>query len=156
MRQLWILILIFAFSLTGQSCKRNQEEPAAKVEEKVVEKARIEAKIEPRGKYVNRMKVDSKDAQLKLVAGSENVHRIVLDNSIPIRGVQFTLKDAQITNVRTTERTKEYLANFNAKSGAVMLVHTSGGKIEAGKGPIAEIVCEKGGSPSLSEIKLAK
>ena len=152
MRQLWILVLIMAFSLTGQSCKQAQEEPVAKVEEKVVEKA----KEQPKGKYVNRMKVDSKDAQLKLVAGSENVHSIALDNSIPIRGVQFAIEDAQITNVRTTERTKGYLANFNAETGAVILVHTSGGKIEAGQGSIAEIVCEKGGSPSLSEIKLAK
>ena len=152
MRQLWILILILAFSLTGQSCKRAQEEPVAKVEEKVVEKA----KEQPQGKYVNRMKVDSNDAQLKLVAGSENVHSIALENSIPLRGVQFTLEGAQITNVTTTERTKGFLANFNAESGGVMLVHTSGGKIEEGKGPIAEIVCEKGGSPSLSNIKLAK
>jgi len=152
MRQLWILILILAFSLTGQSCKRAQEEPVAKVEEKVVEKA----KEQPKGKYVNRMKVDSKEAQLKLVAGSENVHSIALENSIPLRGVQFTLEGAQITNVTTTERTKGFLANFNAESGGVMLVHTSGGKIEEGKGPIAEIVCEQGGSPSLSNIKLAK
>lgn len=153
MRQLWILVLIMAFSLTCQSCKKAQEEAAPKVEEKVVEKAKGE---DSKAKYVNRMKVDSKDAQLKLVAGSENVHSIILENSIPIRGAQFTLEGAQITNVRTTERTKGYIANFNAESGAVILVHTSGGKIEAGQGPIAEIECEKGGSPSLSEIKLAK
>jgi hypothetical protein len=140
------------FSLTGQSCKRAQEEPVANVEEKVVEKT----KEQPKGKYVNRMKVDSKDAQLKLVVGSDNVHSIILENSIPLRGAQFTLAGAQIANVSTTERTKGFIANFNKESGGVILVHTTGGKIKAGTGPIAEIVCEKGGTPSLSNIKLAK
>ena len=82
MRQLCILILIIAFSLTVQSCKRAQEEPVAKVEEKAVEKS----KEQPKLKYEKRMKVDSKDAQLTLVAGSENVHTIALENSIPLRG----------------------------------------------------------------------
>jgi hypothetical protein len=152
MRQLFVIVLIMVFSLAWQSCKQSQEEPAPKEEEKVAEKAAEP----PKAKYVNRMKVDSKDASLKLVAGEKNIHSINLENSIPIRGVQFVLEGVQITNVTTTERTKGYLANFNAESGAVIIVHTSGGKIEAGKGSIAEIVCAEGGSPTLSDIKLAK
>ena len=66
------------------------------------------------------------------------------------------MEGVEITNITTTERTKGYLANFNAESGAVIIVHTSGGKIEAGKGSIAEVVCAEGGSPTLSAIKLAK
>jgi hypothetical protein len=140
------------FSLAWQSCKQSQKESAPKEGEKVVEKA----KEPPKPKYVNRMKVESKDASLTLVAGAKNVHSINLENSIPIRGVQFVLDGVKITNVNITKRTEGYLANFNAESGAVIIVHTSGGKIEAGKGPIAEIVCVEGGSPALSDIKLAK
>ncbi len=156
MRQLFVMLLIMVFSLAWQSCKQSQEEPAPKGEEKVAEKAAEQPKEKPKAKYVNRMKVDSKDASLKLVAGEKNIHSINLENSIPIRGAQFVLEGVKITNVTTTERTKGYLANFNAESGAVIIVHTSGGQIEAGKGSIAEIVCAEGGSPTLSDIKLAK
>ena len=156
MRQFFVIFLIMVFSLAWQSCKQSQEEPAPQGEEKVTEKAAEPAKEQPKAKYVNRMKVDSKDASLKLVAGEKNVHSINLENSIPIRGVQFVLEGVEITNVNTTERTKGYLANFNAESGAVIIVHTSGGNIEAGKGSIAEIVCVGEGSPTLSDIKLAK
>ena len=153
MRQLCILVLIMACSLTFTNCKKAQEKAAPQVVEKSVDTPQEE---EPEPIYVNRMKVDSKDAQLKLAAGSENVHSIILKNSIPIRGTQFTLEGTQIISVRTTERTVGYRANFNAKSGGIILVHTSGGKIEPGEGSIAEIVCQKGGLPRLSEIKLAK
>jgi hypothetical protein len=155
MRQLFLIVLIMVFSLAGQSCKQSQEESASKGEEKVAEKA-AEPPKNPQAKYVNRMKVDSKDASLKLAVGDKNVHSITLENSIPIRGVQFVLEGVEITGVNTTERTKGYLANFNAESGGVIMVHTSGGKIEAGKGSIAEIVCVEKGSPTLSDIKLAK
>jgi hypothetical protein len=152
MRQFFVIVLIIVFSLVGQSCKQSREETPPKQEEKATEKA----KEQPKAKYVNRMKVDSKDASLKLVSGDKNSHSLNLENSIPIRGVQFVLEGVKITNITTTERTKGYLANFNAESGAVIIVHTSGGKIEAGKGSIAEIVCVEGGSPTLSDIKLAK
>ena len=156
MKQLFVIVLVMIFSLAWQSCKQSQEESASKREEKVAEKAAEPPKEQPKPKYVNRMKVDSKDASLKLVVGDKNVHSITLENSIPIRGVQFVLEGVEITGVNTTERTKGYLANFNAESGGVIIVDTSGGKIEAGKGPIAEIVCVEGGSPTLSDIKLAK
>ena len=156
MRQLFVIMLIMVFSLAWQSCKQSQEESAPKGKEKIVEKAADPPKEQTSSKYVNRMKVDSKDASLKLVAGEKNIHSINLENSIPIRGVQFVLEGVEITSVNTTERTKGYSANFNAELGGVIIVHTSGGKIEAGKGPIAEIVCVEGGSPTLSDIKLAK
>ena len=156
MKQLFVIVLIMVFSLVGQSCKQSQEEAATKAGEKVAEKAAEPPKEQPKAKYVNRMKVDSKDASLKLVSGDKNVHSLNLENSIPIRGVQFVLEGVEITNITTTKRTKGYLANFNADSGAVIIVHTSGGKIEAGKGSIAEIVCAEGDSPTLSDIKLAK
>ena len=152
MRYLFGISLIVIFFLSVLSCKQAQEEPVSKKEEKVVEKV----KEQPKGRYVNRMKVDSKDASLKLVVGLENVHSIDMKNNIPIRGVQFVLKGVNITAVNTTARTKGYLATFNKESGAVMLVDTSGGEIEPGTGPIAEIECDKSGSPDLLEIKIAK
>ena len=152
MRYICGIFLIVVFFLSGPGCKRAQEAPVPKTEEKIVEK--IEE--QPSRKYVNRMKVDSEEATLKLVVGSENVHSIDLENKIPIRGVQFVLKGVTITDVRNTARTEGYLASFNKESGAVMLVETTGGKIEPGTGPIAEIECDKNGSPELLEIKIAK
>lgn len=156
MRQVFVIVLIMVFSLVGQSCKKSQEVPAPKGEEKAAEKATEPRQEQPVATYVNRMKVDSKEASLKLVAGDKNVHTLNLENSIPIRGVQFVLEGVKIKNVNITGRTKGFLANFNAESGAVIIVDTSGGKIKAGNGSIAEIVCIEGGSPTLSEIKLAK
>ena len=156
MRKLFVIVRIMVFPLVGQCCKPSQEELVSREDEKVAEKAPEPPKEQPKAKYVNRMKVDSKDASLQLVPGDKNVHSLNLENSISIRGVQFVLAGAEITNVKTTDRTKGYLANFNPETGAVIIVHTSGGNIEAGKGSIAEIVCVEGGSPTLSDIKLAK
>ena len=92
MRHLFVIVLIMILSFAGQSCKQSQEEPVPKGEEKATEKAAESPKEQPKVQYVNRMKVDSKDASLKLVAGEKNVHSISLENSIPIRGVQFVVE----------------------------------------------------------------
>lgn len=144
MQKLCLISLILCLFLGSPSCKKSQEEPRTKVERKMEKKAQ------------DTMEVDSKDATLKIVAGSGNVLGIDLTNNVPIRGVQFTIEGVKMTDVRTTSRTAGFLAEFNKEAGIVIMVSTSGGKIAPGTGLIAEIISDKGGSANLSGIKIGK
>lgn len=148
MKKFCLIPLILCLFLGGPSCKQSQEEPKTKMEEKVEKK--IEKKSQP-----SRM-VESKDATLKIAESSGNTVGIELTNSVPVRGVQFTIKGVKATKVRTTSRTAGFLADFNKESGIVILVSTSGNEIAPGTGLIAEIISDKGGSASLSGIKIGK
>ena len=98
----------------------------------------------------------SEDATLKIVPVSETTLGLELTNSVPIRGVQFTLKDADISEIRATVRSKDFLTDFNKESGKVVILSASGDKIAAGSGLIAELVCATIDSASVSEIKIVK
>ena len=102
------------------------------------------------------MTVESKDATLKIIEGSGNTVGIDLTNTIPVRGVQFTIEGAKITEVHPTSRIKGFLAESNKESGIVIIVSMSGNTIAPGTGLIAEVIYDKGGSASLSGIKIAK
>lgn len=144
MQKLCLISLILCLFLGSPSCKKSQEEPRTKVERKMEKKAQ------------DTMEVDSKDATLKIVAGSGNVLGIDLTNNVPIRGVQFTIEGVKMIDVRTTSRTAGFLAEFNKEAGIVIMISTSGGKIAPGTGLIAEIISDKGGSANLSGIKIGK
>ena len=120
--------------------KEQDKEPKTAGEEKFAEKSQAATAKE------------GVNATLKVVAGSGNAVGIDLTNSGPVRGVQFTLEGAKITEVRTTSRTPGYLSKFNGENGKVILVSTSGDTIAPGTGPIAEIVCDKKSSVSLTGI----
>ena len=96
------------------------------------------------------------DAILKLVEVSENTLGIDLTNDVPVRGVQFTLEGVNVIEIRTTSRTEGFFARVNEENGTVVLVSLSGKNISPGKGLIAEILHDNGGSASLSEIKIVK
>ncbi len=96
-----------------------------------------------------------KKALLDIKAGSGNTLNVDLTNSVPVRGLQFTLSGVKITEVRTTKRAAGFLAKFNEKNGAVVLISTAEERIAPGKGPIAEVICDKPGSAQLSGIKMA-
>jgi hypothetical protein len=98
----------------------------------------------------------NEDATLKIVPGSETTLGLELTNSVPIRGLQFTLNGADISEIRTTARSKDFLVDFNKEAGKVVILSASGDKIAAGSGLIAELVCNTIDSASLSEIKLVK
>ena len=98
----------------------------------------------------------SEDATLTIVEVSGNILGIDLTNDVPVKGVQFTLEGPKITEVRTTSRTEGFAPSFNEENGRVILLSLSGGEITMGKGLIAEILCDNGGSASLSEIMIAK
>jgi hypothetical protein len=152
MKYFYFILAFLSLFLNCLSCKQVKEEPIPRIPKNIVENV----EEQPQGEAVNRMRVADKDAKLTLATISETVIGINLENKIPIRGVQFTIKGTKITDVRTTTRTKGYLSKFNEASGMVMLVDLSGGQIEVGKGSIAEVVCDKSDSAILSDVKLAK
>ncbi len=96
-----------------------------------------------------------KKATLDLKVSSEKTVAVELINSVPVRGVQFIVSGINITEVRATNRTTGFLAKFNEKNGAVIVISTSEERIAPGKGSIAEIVCDKPGSAKLSEVRMA-
>jgi hypothetical protein len=110
------------------------------------QKEKAEAVVKPQSE---------KKATLKVVASSDKAASLEMINSVPVRGVQFILSGANITEVRTTKRTAGFLAKFNEKNGAVILVSTSDDRIAPGKGSIGEIICDKPGSAQLSGIRIA-
>jgi hypothetical protein len=144
MKKLCLFSLILCLFLGVPSCKKNKDEQKTTMKEKVEKKAQD-----------SRM-VESKDATLKIVEGAGNTVGIDLANNVPVRGVQFAIEGVQMTEVRTTSRTAGFLADFNKESGIVIMASTSGDNIAPGTGLIAEIICDKGGSASLSGIKIAK
>ena len=138
--------------LGASSCKKAQEQPKTKAEEKV--KKEVVKKVRKKSQVP--VAVASGDATIKIADGSGNVLGIELTNKVPVRGVQFTIEGVQMNEVRTTSRAKGFLADFNKASGIVIMVSTSGGKIAPGTGLIAEIICDKRGSASLSGKKIAR
>jgi delta 1-pyrroline-5-carboxylate dehydrogenase len=131
-------------TLEDQSKTKTAEESELKVDKTVRQKPTM---VEAAG---------SEDAVLKIVAGTGNTLGIELTNGIPIRGVQFTVEGAHMNEIRTTARSKGFLADFNKEAGKVIILSASGDKIASGSGLIAELVCDKIDSASLSEIKMVK
>ena len=69
---------------------------------------------------------------------------VILKNDVPVRGVQFTIRDKDgfltLEEARTTERTEGFFVNFNEENGTVVLVSLSGNNISPGTGPILELL----------------
>ena len=99
---------------------------------------------------------EGKKSTLSLDSGTGSAPSVALYNEVPVRGVQFTLKGAKPTDIRTTSRTEGFFAQCNEKNGKVIMTSLSGATIKPGDGPIAEVVCSNGGSASLSDIKIVE
>ena len=110
------------------------------------EKAAAEKQAEP-----------EKKATLTLKPDEKNTFGIDLKNSIPVRGIQFTLSGLKMTEVRTASRTAGFLAKFNEETGIVILVSTAADEIAPGKGPVLKILGEKvpDAEVSLSKVMIA-
>ena len=108
-------------------------------------------------KAVQKESQSEKKATLKVKTGSGDQIGIDLTNSVPVRGVQFTVSGVKMTEVRTTSRTAGFLAKFNDETGVVIIVSTAADEIAPGEGLIAEIIGKKvpGSDISLSGVKLA-
>ena len=108
-------------------------------------------------KAVTKESQAAKKATLALKKGSNNTLGIDLENSVPVRGVQFTMKGVKMTEVRTTSRTAGFMVKFNEETGIVILVSISGDEIPPGNGLVAEVIGEKvpGSEAHLSDIMIA-
>lgn len=94
------------------------------------------------------------EPSLKITSRGKGAATLELLNDIPVRALQFTIEGAKITEVRTTGRTKGYLAKFNEKNGMVIILSTAGEEIQPGKGAVAEIVCDKPSAATLKDVKI--
>jgi hypothetical protein len=133
MKKLHFIPLLVGLLLTLVSCTVSPEEPREQQPEET-----------------------GQDAVLKLVAVTENMFGIDLKNTVPVRGVQFTLEGVTITEVRTTNRSEGFFASFNKENGKVIMASLSGDEIPPGEGLMAEIVGDKSGSARLSGVKIAQ
>jgi len=152
MRVLCLLTIVVFLFLGVSSCNTVDNQSKTKT----VEKSEKKPDKPVRKKSTLVEAAGSEDATLKIVGGSGTTLGIELTNSVPIRGVQFTLKGADMNEIRTTSRSKDFLADFNKEAGKVVILSASGDKIAVGSGLIAELVCDKIDSASLSEIKIVK
>ena len=94
------------------------------------------------------------EPSLSVLAGGKGFVTVELVNETPVRAVQFDLTGAKITQVRTTDRSKGFLAKFNEQNGKVILLSTTGDKIVPGKGAVLEVVCDKPDAAALSGAKI--
>ncbi len=148
MKKLYLITIILCLFLVGPGCKKSQEEPATTTEKKVekVAKKKLQAPV----------MVESEDATIKIVDKSDNTIGIDLTNNVPVRIVQFVIKGVKITEVRTTSRAEGFFAKYNVENDKIVMLSPSNKIISPGSGLIAEIICDKGGSASLSGIKIIK
>ena len=93
---------------------------------------------------------------LQLVDIAEDMVGIELMNTVPVRGVQFTIEGVAIADVLTTSRSEDFMASFNEESGRVLIVSLAGDEILPGGGLIAEILFDGNGLARLSEIIIAE
>lgn len=96
-------------------------------------------------------------ATLAIKPGEKNSYGIDLENSVPVRGIQFTVVGLKMTEVRTSSRTPGFLAKFNEETGIVILVSTVADEIAPGKGPVLTLMGEKvpDAEVSLSKVMIA-
>ena len=100
------------------------------------------------------------EAYLGIVRGWEDSLTVEMENDTPVLGVEFTLTGlpdvALVKRIKTTPRTKGFMARFNnlGEEGVkVILVSLKGKAISSGSGPIAEIIC-KGLRAAKANLKL--
>jgi hypothetical protein len=93
---------------------------------------------------------------LQLVDIAEDMVGIDLMNTVPVRGVQFTIEGVAIADVLTTSRSEDFMASFNEENGRVLMVSLAGDEIPPGEGLIAEILFDGNGLARLSEIIIAE
>lgn len=152
---LLVVLVVFPLSFGVRPVVQAGEAPVKAPKEKAVPE---KAEPAPTEKAVSKKKAEpEKKATLTLKPGEKNIFGIDLKNSIPVRGIQFTLSGLKMTEVRTASRTSGFLAKFNEETGIVILVSTAADEIAPGKGPVLKILGEKvpDAEVSLSKIMIA-
>ena len=165
----YIPILVFLF-FSFLSCTISPEEPEGKdpveeiggeppVDEIDVEEPPEEIDQEPPADEIDEDEPEEEqqqDISLQLVDIAEDMVGIDLTNTVPVRGVQFTIEGVVITDVLTTSRSEDFMASFNEENGRVLIVSLAGHEIVPGEGLIAEILIDGNGPARLSEIVIAE
>ncbi len=156
MNKLCLITIIICLFLVGPSCKKAEEEPMTTTGGGT--EAKIDKRVKEKGKKKHQvpMIVESEEATLKIVNVSKNTVGIDLANKAPIRIVQFIIKGVEEVAVRPTSRTKGFLMKYVKENKKVIILSPSDRTIAPGTGLIAEIIYDKGGSASLSGIKIVK
>ncbi len=144
MKKLCLSLLILCFVLCGLSCEKSREGKITKASERIEKKSQSAIVEKDKGPTLN------------LVPISDNTVGIDLTNSVSVKGLQFTITGAKINQASITSRTQEFLVEFNKDNGKVILLSFSGKTIAPGTGTIAKIICDGGGSASITDIKIAQ
>ena len=165
----YIPILVFLF-FSFLSCTISPEEPEANdpveeiggeqpVDEIDVEEPPEEIDQEPPADEIDEDEPEEEqqqDISLQLVDIAEDMVGIDLTNTVPVRGVQFTIEGVAITDVLTTSRSEDFMASFNEENGRVLMVSLAGDEIASGEGLIAEILFDGNGPAHVSEIVIVE
>ena len=145
-----VLLTLFLVHEVPLTCAGEKGEVKSTPAEKGV------VKTKPEKEEVVKIKaISEENARLTIGARSATTASIDLTNSVPVRGIQFTVEGVKMTEARTTDRTKGFLAKFNAVNGVVIMVSTSNDSISPGKGAIVEVVCDKPDVARLTGVKIA-
>lgn len=148
MKKNGLILISLCVLLVSPSCKQKQDEPSStttekKVEEKVKKKLQMPKRVDP------------EDATLNILNKSDDIIGIDLNNTVPVRILQFNIKGVKIKEIRTTKRTEGFSAKHIArKDNKIVILSPSDKAIAPGSGLIAEIICDKVDSANLSDIKI--
>ena len=154
---LLILLIACTLSLAVHPAFGAEKAPATAVPVEKAEKAAPEAAVTPPvEKAVPTKPASEKKATIAINPLEKNTFGVDLENSIPVRGIQFTVNGMKMTEVRTASRTEGFMAKFNEDTGIVIVVSTAAEEIPPGKGPVLKILGEKlpDAEVSLSKIML--
>ena len=153
---LLFVLVVVSLSLAVPPAEGAEKSPATAAPiEKAAPQAAVKSPVEKA--VPQEREAPEKKATLTLKPGEKNTFEIDLQNSVPVRGIQFTVIGLKMTEVRTTSRTAGFLAKFNEETGIVILVSTAADEIAPGTGPVLEILGEKvpDTEVSLSKIMIA-
>ena len=133
----------------------DEEQPADEIdEEQPVDE--IDEELPPDDIDEDQPEEPQQNVSLQLVEISEDMVGIDLSNTVPVRGVQFTIGGVEIADVLTTSRSDDFFASFKEENGRVIMLSLGGNEIAPGEGLIAEILIDGSGSARLSEIVIVE
>ena len=147
---LLVVLVVVTLSIGRLTVAKAGEAPAKASLEKAVPQKVEPVKTEEKAEEAK----PEKQATLTLMPGEKNTFGIDLNNSVPVRGIQFTVSGLKMTEVHTASRTAGFLAKFNEETGIVILVSTAADEIAPGKGPVLKILGEKVPDTEVSLTKI--
>lgn len=150
------LLIILSLVFIALGCSKSQDESTTGNKEQSTANTLDDAtRQKAKEKLQLPTAADSKEATLTLANISQNTFGIELQNSAPVRLVQFTINGIKDAQVRSTARTDGFLIKFTKDNTKVTILSPSGNTIAPGSGFIVEMSCDAP-TATLSDIKIAK